>query len=413
MTRVLVIGGGAAGLLAAGTAAEYGADVTILERNPRLARKVMITGKGRCNVTNASDLQGLIAHIPRNGRFLYSALSSFGPEDICSLLETQGVPTKVERGHRVFPVSDKAVDVVDALVAFAKQNGVKVKQAQVQSLCLEDGRCTGVVDSQGVPYEADAVIVCTGGLSYPRTGSTGDGYRLATQAGHTVTPLRPSLVPLCTREYDVSQMQGLSLKNCTLRVYDRQKSKPVFEELGEMMFTHFGVTGPLVLSASAHMGDMETGRYTLSIDLKPALSEQQLSDRLIRELETYKKSNISTMLTTLLPRSMVPVVAARCGLTLSSACHTVTKEQRLRMVDKLKHFTLTVEAFRPIDEAVVTSGGVEVKEIDAKTMSSKLVQGLYFAGEVLDVDAYTGGFNLQIAFSTGAAAGRAAAQFEI
>ncbi|MBE6763241.1 MAG: NAD(P)/FAD-dependent oxidoreductase [Ruminococcaceae bacterium] len=410
MSRVLVIGGGAAGLLAAGTAAQWGAEVTVLERNPRLARKVMITGKGRCNVTNASDLQQLIAHVPRNGRFLYSAFSNFTSEDIRELLSQYGVETKVERGNRVFPVSDKAVDVVDALVRFVHANGVRVRQARVTDLILDNGVCGGVIDEDGTRYEADAVIVCTGGLSYPRTGSTGDGYHLAKQAGHTVTTLLPSLVPLCTREYDVTQMQGLSLKNCTLRVTDTVTGKTVFEELGEMMFTHFGVTGPLVLSASAHMKDMAVGRYILSIDLKPALSEQQLSDRLLRELEAHKHATVATMLATLLPRSMVKVMADRSGLQASAPCHSVTREQRLRLLEKLKNFTLTVEAFRPIDEAVITSGGVEVKEVDAKTMASRLVDGLYFAGEVLDVDAYTGGYNLQIAFSTGAAAGRAAAQ---
>ncbi len=409
MKKVLVVGGGAAGLLAAGSAAQYGADVTLLERNPRLARKVMITGKGRCNVTNASDLQNLIAHVPQNGRFLYSAFSNFSPEDIRDLLSQHGVETKVERGNRVFPVSDKAVDVVDALVKFAVSNGVRVVQARVTDLLVDDHVCSGVRCEDGSEYRADAVIVCTGGLSYPRTGSTGDGYRLAKQAGHTVTTLLPSLVPLCTREYDASQMQGLSLKNCILRVTDTVIGKTVFEELGEMMFTHFGVTGPLVLSASAHMKNMTAGRYVLSIDLKPALSEQQLSDRILRELDAHRHAAVSTMLATLLPRSMVSVMAARCGLMSSAPCHSVTREQRLRLIDRLKNFTLTVDAFRPIDEAVVTSGGVEVKEIDAKTMASRKRQGLFFAGEVLDVDAYTGGYNLQIAFSTGAAAGRAAA----
>ena len=409
MKKVLVVGGGAAGLLAAGTAAQYGADVTLLERNPRLARKVMITGKGRCNVTNASDLQNLIAHVPRNGRFLYSAFSNFTPEDICELLSQYGVETKVERGNRVFPVSDKAVDVVDALTSFATTNGVQIRQARVTELIVENDVCVGVRCEDSTQYTADAVIVCTGGLSYPRTGSTGDGYHLAKQVGHTVTTLLPSLVPLCTREYDATQMQGLSLKNCTLRVIDTVTQKTVFEELGEMMFTHFGVTGPLVLSASAHMKNMTAGRYVLSIDLKPALSEQQLSDRILRELDAHRHAAVGTMLATLLPRSMVGVMAARCGLLASAPCHAVTREQRLRLVDRLKNFTLTVDAFRPIDEAVVTSGGVEVKEIDAKTMASRKLQGLYFAGEVLDVDAYTGGYNLQIAFSTGAAAGRAAA----
>ncbi len=409
MSRVLVIGGGAAGLLAAGAAAEYGAEVTLLEKNPRMARKVMITGKGRCNVTNAADLQQLIANVPTNGRFLYSAFSNFTPEDVRDLLNDFGVETKVERGNRVFPVSDKAVDVVDALVAYARSNGVFFEQAQASSLLLEDGCCVGVVDSNGKEWRADAVAICTGGASYPQTGSTGDGYALAQQAGHTIVPIVPSLVPLCVKEYDCSQMQGLSLRNCALRVVDTVGGKTVFEDMGEMMFTHFGVTGPLVLSASAHLRPMESERYAASVDLKPALSEKQLDERLLREIGAHQNSAFSTMLATLVPRSMIAVVASRCGMPLSLVCNSITKEQRVRLNQVLKNFSFTIEAFRPISEAIVTSGGIDVREVDAKTMRSKLCEGLYFAGEVLDVDAYTGGFNLQIAFSTGVAAGRAMA----
>lgn len=305
MTRALIIGAGAAGLLAAGFAAEGGAQVTVLERNARPARKVMITGKGRCNVTNACSLQELIAQVPGNGRFLYSAFSAFSPDDTRRLLEEQGVTTKVERGNRVFPLSDKAVDVVDALVRFAEKRGVR----------LEQDRCVGVCCEDGSIYEADAVAVCTGGLSYPRTGSTGDGFSLARQAGHTVTPLRPSLVPLRVREHGYCmQMQGLSLKNCMLRAVDTASGKTVFEEQGEMLFTHFGVSGPLILSASAHMRSMEPGRYRLSLDLKPALSEKQLDHRLLREIDSHKAAAVTTMLGTLLPRSMVPVMAQRCAL---------------------------------------------------------------------------------------------------
>ncbi len=409
MSKVLVIGGGAAGLLAAGTAAMYGTDVTVIERNSRPARKVMITGKGRCNVTNDCDLQEMIANIPSNGRFLYSALSSFGPEDIRDLLMQYGVETKVERGNRVFPVSDKAVDVVDALVSYAKSNGVSFVCDRVVELVIHNQRCVGAVCESGKSFSADAVILCTGGASYPRTGSTGDGYRLAQNAGHSIVPIRPSLVPLVTREYDCLQMQGLSLKNVELTAEDTVTGKTVFEEMGEMMFTHFGVTGPLVLSASSHIREMTPGRYRLHIDLKPALTEQQLDDRLVRELSQHKNATIATALATLLPRSMVSVAAARWRVPLYTQCNAVTKEQRMQLLRLLKDFAVTVEGYRPIDEAIITSGGVNVKEVNAKTMESRLVSSLYFAGELLDVDAYTGGFNLQIAFSTGFAAGKAAA----
>ena len=413
MKRVLIIGGGAAGLLAAGFAAKGGAQVTLLERNARPARKLMITGKGRCNVTNQADLQTLIAAVPTNGRFLYSAFSAFTPEDIRALLLKEGVETKVERGNRVFPVSDKAVDVVDALVRFAKKSGVQFETARVTDLLIEEDRCCGVMTEDGRRFSADAVAVCTGGLSYPATGSTGDGYRLAEQAGHTLTERRPSLVSLITREYDAVSMQGLSLKNVRLRAIDGQTGKTIYDEQGEMLFTHYGVSGPLVLSASAWMRDMTPGRYRLQIDLKPALSEQQLDERLLRELSAHHAASITTVLATLLPRSMVPVMAARCGFLPEMTAASVTREQRRMLLTRLKEFCLTVEGFRPVEEAVITAGGVNVKEVDAKTMGSKRLRGLYFAGEVLDVDAYTGGFNLQIAWSTGAATGRAMAQNDI
>ncbi len=412
MTRVLVVGGGAAGLMAAGTAALYGADVTVLERNTRMARKVMITGKGRCNVTNHTDLQGLIANVPTNGRFLYSAFSSFDPDDVCALLEQYGVQTKVERGNRVFPVSDKAVDVVDALVAFARANGVKFVQAHITKLIINDGVCVGVEDDRGQQWFGDRVLIGTGGASYPQTGSTGDGYTLAKQAGHHVTPIVPSLVPLCTKEYDSTAMQGLSLRNVTLSAVDTLNDKVVYREMGEMMFTHFGVTGPLVLSASAHLRPMQPDRYRLDIDLKPALSIEQLDDRLVREIAAHQNATFATMLLTLVPRSMAPVIAGRVGLAMNKPCHSITKEQRARLNRVLKTFSVTVTDFRPITEAIVTSGGIDVKEISSKTMESKIISHLYFAGEILDVDAYTGGFNLQIAFSTGAAAGRAMASDE-
>lgn len=404
--RALIVGGGAAGLLAAGFAAEHGHEVTVVERNPRPARKVMITGKGRCNLTNNCTVEECVAHIPRNGRFLYSALTAFPPQEIMALVEAQGVLLKTERGGRVFPVSDKAVDVVDALVAFAKTRGTRFVQGRATDLLLSDGVCGGVRLENGRELAADAVVVCTGGMSYPVTGSTGDGYSLAQQAGHTVVPPRPSLVPLCCAEPDCAAMQGLSLKNAALTVEDAATGKRVYTDFGEMLFTHFGVSGPLILSASAHMGDMASGRYRLHIDLKPALSAEQLDARLLRELSAEQNRAMGNMLPALLPRSMVVPALERAGIPPEKKCRDLSREERRRLGVLLKDWTLTVSGFRPINEAIVTSGGVSVKEINAKTMASKLVSGLYFAGEVLDVDAYTGGFNLQIAFATGAAAGR-------
>ncbi len=404
--RVIVIGGGAAGLMAAGFAAQSGHRVVLIERNARPARKVMITGKGRCNLTNACTVEECVANTPRNGRFLYSAFSAFPPQAVMTLVESYGVPLKTERGNRVFPVSDKAVDVVDALTAFADKGKPLRVQGRVTELLLDNGVCFGVRLEDGSEQTADAVIVCTGGMSYPQTGSTGDGYRLAEQAGHAVVPPRPSLVPLTCREADCAAMQGLSLKNAALTVEDTVRGKVLYRDFGEMLFTHFGVSGPMVLSASAHMTAMASGRYRLHIDLKPALSAEQLDVRLVRELTAEQNRAVGNMLPLLLPRSMVVPACERAALSPARKCHTVSREERRRLAAVLKDWVVTVEDFRPISEAIVTSGGVSVKEVNAKTMASKLVQGLYFAGEVLDVDAYTGGFNLQIAFATGAAAGR-------
>ena len=407
MKQVVVVGGGAAGLMAAGTAAANGHRVTVLEKNPRPARKMMITGKGRCNLTNRCSVQEAIGHIPTNGRFLFSALSAFSPDDTVRLFEQNDVPLKVERGNRVFPVSDKAVDCVDALVRYCKSNGAVIRQATVTAPILQDGRCVGVKCADGQTFAADAVIVATGGLSYPATGSTGDGYRIAKAAGHTVTPIRPSLVPLEIVEPWCAEMQGLSLKNVALTVTDTATGKMVFEDFGEMLFTHFGVTGPMILSASAHMREMAPERYRLTIDLKPAMNPDELDRRLVRALGENPNQSLQNALLTVLPRSMVPVILSLCVLNGRLACNAVLKEHRRRLTDILKALPLTVDGFRPIDEAVITSGGVSVKEIHPKTMESVLIPGLYFAGEVLDVDAYTGGFNLQIAFSTGFAAGNA------
>ena len=403
--HVIVVGGGAAGLMAAGCAARRGFRVTVIDRNARPARKVMITGKGRCNVTNDSAPNDCVANVPGNGRFLYSAFSAFSPQDTMALFEELGVPLKTERGRRVFPVSDKAVDIVDALVRYARHGGTRFVTGRVTRLLIEDNVCCGVELEDGRTLSAYGVIVCTGGCSYPGTGSTGDGYTLAQQAGHTVIEPRPSLVPLVIREPFCADMQGLSLRNCALTVTDTANGKTIFEEFGEMLFTHFGVSGPLVLSASAHMRDMAPDRYRLSIDLKPALTPEQVDARLLRETEEKPNACVGNMLAALLPRSMIAPVLQVVGLAGETKCHSVPREQRQRLGAVLKAFPLTVTGFRPIAEAIVTSGGVSTKELNSKTMASKLVSGLSFAGEVIDVDAYTGGYNLQIAFSTGAAAG--------
>lgn len=405
--RVLIVGAGAAGLLAAGTASGLGKDVVILERNERPARKVMITGKGRCNVTNnCKELNELIANVPVNGRFLYSAFSNFMPSDTIDLVEDMGVTLKCERGNRVFPVSDKAVDVVDALTHYGTDDGAEIINGRAKELIIEDGVLKGVRTFDGEEIFADSVIVATGGMSYPQTGSTGDGYELAKQAGHTVVEPKPSLVPLTAHEGFCSELMGLSLKNVGMKVVDTKKNnKVVFEDFGEMLFTHFGVSGPMVLSASSHLREMEKNRYHIYIDLKPALTAEQLDARILRDFSENTNKDYINSLGALLPRKLIPVVVKLSGINGNTKVNQITKEERRRLVELLKNFKVTVKGFRPIEEAIVTSGGVKVSEINPKTMESKLLPNLYFAGEVIDVDAYTGGFNLQIAFSTGRLAG--------
>lgn len=406
MTDILIIGGGAAGLMAAGVASMAGKSVMILERNERPARKVMITGKGRCNVTNNCDsLDELISNVPVNGRFLYSAFSSFMPRDTMELFEDMGVPLKTERGNRVFPVSDKAVDIVDALTAFATDDGGQIVNARATELIIEDGCVKGVVTEDGERFFAEKVLVATGGKSYPVTGSTGDGYDFARQAGHTVTELKPSLVSLVCHEGFCTDLQGLALRNVAIKVVDTAKKKEIYKDMGEMLFTHFGVSGPMILSASSHMRNMEKGRYEIYVDLKPALTPEQLDSRILRDFSENNNKNFINSLGGLLPRKIIPVVVKLSGIRPTEKVNQITKEQRARLVSVLKEFKITVNDFSPIKDAIVTSGGVKVSEINPKTMESKLCKNLYFAGEVIDVDAYTGGFNLQIAFSTGHLAG--------
>ena len=403
--RIIIIGAGPAGMMAAGTAASYGAQVTVLEKNKRQGRKLLITGKGRCNVTNNCDVAKLMENIPVNPRFLYSAFSGFSPEDTMRFFEERGVPLKTERGGRVFPESDKAMDINDALVAWCREMGVKfLTECPVEEIITENGAVRGVKAADRV-FDCDACIVAAGGSSYPVTGSNGDGFRLARKAGHTVTPISPSLVPIETEETDCKEMQGLALKNISITVTD-EKGKTVYTDFGELLFTHFGMSGPVILSASSHM--RKGAGHTISIDLKPALSAEQLDARIQRDFAQNINKDFANSLFGLVPRSMAAVVVSRSGIPTETKVNQISREQRLTLVSLLKNFSFRVKRFRPIEEAIITSGGVSVKEIEPKTMRSKLVEGLYFAGEVIDVDAHTGGFNLQIAFSTGYSAGSAA-----
>lgn len=405
MKQVLVIGGGAAGLMAAIKAAENGHCVSVFEKMERPCRKLMITGKGRCNLTNNSGIDSHIANATKNGKFLYSAFSNFGAAETMEFFESAGVPLKTERGNRVFPVSDKSVDIVDALVKRAVKSGVKIINKRVLEIISNENSVNGVKLEGGKVVLADAVILATGGKSYPLTGSTGDGYLMAEKLGHTITSLVPSLVPLKIHEGFCSALSGLSLKNVTLNVFQKSKAKPVFSQLGEMLFTHFGISGPLTLSASAHMRKCEMSDYILKIDLKPALTTEQLDARILRDFGENSGKNISNSLDKLLPKSLIPVVIKLSGIDLQTKVNQITKQQRIALVNILKGLTLTPIGFRDIEEAIITSGGISVKEINPATMESKIINNLYFAGEIIDVDSYTGGFNLQIAFSTGYLAG--------
>ena len=387
------------------TAAQRGLNVVLLEPNKMLGKKLRITGKGRCNVTNNCDIKTILANIPGDGRFLYSALNRLGPQDTMALFEALGVPLKTERGSRVFPVSDRSHDIANALERAYAHAGGRVVHAAATDILTQDGAVSAVVTTEGT-IDCDAAVICTGGLSYPLTGSTGDGYRLAQRLGHTVTPTRASLVPLESDDPWCAEMQGFSLRNVTLTVYDEQ-NKVIYSDLGEMLFTHFGVSGPLVLSASAHMRDFSQHKYRLSIDLKPALDEKKLDARILRDFQKYANRDFKNALYDLAGHAMIPVLVRLSGIPEDTKVNAITREQRHRLVELFKHFPVSVTGTRPIDEAIVTSGGVSLKEVNPRTMGSKLVPGLYFAGEVLDLDAYTGGFNLQIAWSTGYVAGNA------
>ena len=437
---VIVVGGGAAGMFAAIQAGYAGAKVLLLEPNERLGKKLYITGKGRCNLTNNCPWQEVLKNVPRNPRFLYSALSGFTPEDAITFFESHGCETKTERGNRVFPVTDKSASVVDALKTALGYAGVEVRRARAKEILTSaaggrsmtaptDAYVVGVRTDRG-SFTAPAVILATGGRSYPATGSTGDGYRMAKALGHSIVPPVGSLVPLVEDGDWCARMQGLALKNVNVRLYEapadpavgtsiacprtsgarpyiQERGKPVYEEFGELLFTHFGLSGPVILSASAHM---EQGRaYLVSIDLKPALDEATLDARILRDFAAAQNRSFENALSGLYPKTMIPVMVERSGIPGDTKVNAVTKEQRRRLLELTKRFTVRISGLRPVEEAIVTSGGVSTKEIDPKTMESRLVPGLYFAGEVIDVDAYTGGFNLQIAWSTACAAAQAAA----
>ena len=402
--NVIVIGAGASGMIAAGRAAEKGHKVEVFEKNNTVGKKIRITGKGRCNITNASDPEEHIQNTPGNPYFMYSSLYSFQPSDTVALVESMGVPTKVERGKRVFPVSDKAADVAEAFLKYMKKNGASLHlDKPVKDIIIENGQVKGVELRDGNRVYANAVVVATGGMSYPLTGSTGDGYKFAKKAGHKVTPLLPSLVPLKSDDYFCSELMGLSLKNIAV-VIKNEKGKALYKDFGEMLFTHFGVSGPVILSASRHLLGHFNENLTLYIDMKPALEMKALDNRLLRDFEKYINKDMKNALNDLLPQKMIPVIIALSGIDENKKIHDITREERKTLAELIKSFPVHITGTTGFNEAVVTSGGVNTDEIDPSTMESKKVKGLYFVGEVLDVDAYTGGFNLQIAFSTGHAA---------
>ncbi len=409
MKKIVVIGAGPAGLMAAISAAQNKAEVLILEKNDRPARKLLITGKGRCNVTNNCTLRELIDNMAKNEKFLYSAFSSFNSQDTMSFFENHGVALKTERGRRVFPVSDKAVDIADALVFAAKKLNCKIKKGRAEKILTENNSVKAILLESGETFFCDRVILATGGASYPLTGSTGDGYKIAEDLGICVEPIFPSLVPLECLEGFCTKLAGLTLNNVVLSVYENDSKKPVFSELGDLLFTHFGISGPLVLSASAKMRK-KNAKYTAFIDLKPALSFEQLNTRILRDFSMEQNKEFSNSLYKLMPKSLVSVIVRLSKIDPHKKVNQISREERENLCSLLKALKLNITAFRPIEEAIVTSGGISVKEIDPKTMASKKIEGLFFCGEIIDVDAYTGGYNLQIAFSTGFLAGENAAK---
>lgn len=405
MKKVVIIGAGPAGMTAAYSASQNGIDVVLVEKNERVGRKLLITGKGRCNITNNCEVEELIASVNTNGKFLYSAFYTFTNDSVMEMFESLGVRLKTERGNRVFPESDRAMDVVDAMARLIKRKNIKLVTGKtVKDIKEKNGKVESVVLSDGKEIKADAVIIATGGASYQRTGSTGDGYRLAEKLGHKITPLKPSLIGLEIQEDFVYKLKGLSLRNVAINVY-RKKNKKIYDDFGEMEFTDYGVDGPIIKSASCIMRDLSKESYKISLDLKPALDHEKLDKRVQRDFQKYINKRFENSLSDLLPSKMIPVVVELSGIDPATPVNSITKEERRNLVNTIKNMEMHVKRYRPMEEAIVTSGGVKTSEINSSTMESKLVEGLYFAGEVIDVDAYTGGFNLQIAFSTGYLAG--------
>ncbi len=413
MPKVIVIGGGPAGMMAAITAAENGNDVTIIEKMPSFGRKLLITGKGRCNITSSLYMSEFIKNTPGNGRFLYSAFQNYTNKDIIEFLKRQGLEVKEERGNRIFPVTDKSIDVLNCFKKRIDELKIKCKlDTRVEKILIRSNEVLGVRTNKEI-IQTDKIILATGGKSYPLTGSTGDGYKIAKDLGHVITTIKPSLVPLEVYEKEeCKKLQGLSLRNVGIKIIDSERKKMIYEDFGEMVFTHFGISGPIILSGSAHLARYKDIDYllkkryvNLSIDLKPALTEEQLDDRILRDFKEFKNKQFKHSLDKLLPQKLIPLIIELSGIDENKRVNEITKTERRRLGQLLKCFTITIKAFRPVEEAIITSGGINVREINPKTMESKLIKGLYFAGEIIDVDAYTGGFNLQIAYSTGYTAG--------
>lgn len=411
--KTIIIGGGPAGMISAITSAKQGNETILLEQNNSLGKKLLITGKGRCNITSSLDMDEFIQNIPGNGRFLYSAFQNFTNQDIIDLLKNNGLEVKTERGNRIFPVTDRAVDVLNCLIDELKKNSVKIKtNSKVSRILVEENKVNGVELENSEKISCDKVILATGGKSYSLTGSDGNGYNLAKKIGHTITEIKPSIVPLKADEYLCQSMQGLSLKNVKITIKDEEKNKKIYDDFGEMLFTHFGVSGPTILSSSAHLVRYKNidelfrnNKIKLIIDLKPALSEEELDSRILRDWNELKNKEFKNSLNKLLPQKMIKTIIELSNISEFKRVNEITKEERLNLVKIIKGLTINIKGFRPIEEAIVTAGGISIKEINPKTMESKIVEGLYFAGEIIDVDAYTGGFNLQIAYSTGYTAG--------